>query len=71
MTLSTLKVSVTDCKDYWATSSEHFLHTASRTLHSPSIQDSGVTHTGLCLHSKGPPPQEGPTASGESPTVRC
>ena len=32
--LSKLRVSVTDRRDYWATSSEHFLHTASRTLFS-------------------------------------
>ena len=66
---STLKVSLTDHKDYWATrtSSEHFLHTAPR----PSIQDSGITHSGVYLHSMGPPPQEGPTASRESPTVHC
>ena len=53
---SILKVSVTDHGDYWATSSEHFLCTAPRTPF--SIQDSGVTHSGVCLHSMGPPPQE-------------
>jgi len=36
-------------------------------LHSPYIQDSGVTHSGVCLHSMEPQPQ----APWESPTVCC
>ena len=62
---STSKVSVTDCRD-WVTSSEHFPCTALRTPFSTYMQDS-VTHSGVCLHSMGPPPQEWPT----TPSVYC
>jgi len=63
--LSILRVSVMDCGDYWATSSEDFLHTA------PQIPFFMYTRLRCypfwsiyaCLYSMG---QEGPTTSSWS-----
>ena len=48
---------------------QNFFPTLPPGLHFPHTQVSGVTHFGLCLYSMGPPPQEGPTTSWESPTA--
>jgi len=69
--LSILRVSVMDRGDYWATSSEDFLHTAPRIpffMHT-RLRCYPFWSIYACLYSMGPSPQEGPTTSWESPTV--